>query len=97
MASRLRAVVIDDAFLPDESERIRSGQPALTKREREVLRELCCGLRNRDISTTLYIAESTVEYHVKRLMTKLGARSRADVVRRAIHLGLDDASAADAC
>jgi len=50
----------------------------LTPRERDVLRLLCCGtVRNRDLAEQLVLSESTVEYHVKNVLAKVGASSRA--------------------
>lgn len=52
----------------------------LTVREEEVLKLLAMGLSNRDIARRLCIAVHTVKNHVHNLLTKLGARSRAEAV-----------------
>ena len=52
----------------------------LTRRELEVLRLIARGLTNRAIATTLTLGEGTVKYHVKHILRKLGARSRAEAV-----------------
>jgi len=54
----------------------------LTVRELEVLRLLASGLGNRAIAARLAISEGTVKYHVKNILRKLRARSRADAVAR---------------
>lgn len=54
----------------------------LTARELEILRLIGRGLSNRAIATTLVIGEGTVKYHVKNLLRKLQARSRAEAVSR---------------
>jgi DNA-binding NarL/FixJ family response regulator len=41
---------------------------------------LATGRSNRDISETLVISEGTVEVHVKHILSKLGLRSRSQVV-----------------
>jgi DNA-binding CsgD family transcriptional regulator len=51
----------------------------LTARELEVARLIAEGRSNRDIAETLVIAESTVEVHVKRILSKLGFKSRSQV------------------
>lgn len=51
---------------------------ALTAREHEVLRLLAIGLTNAQIGTRLFISQDTVKTHVKRLMKKLGAHTRAE-------------------
>jgi DNA-binding CsgD family transcriptional regulator len=55
---------------------------ALTPREREVLRLLARGKTNLAIAQLLVVREGTVKYHVKNILRKLGATSRADAVSR---------------
>jgi DNA-binding CsgD family transcriptional regulator len=55
---------------------------ALTARELEVLRLLARGHTNLAIANALVIGEGTVKYHVKNILRKLGATSRADAVSR---------------
>ena len=52
----------------------------LTVREEEVISMLGMGLSNREIAGRLFITEHTVKNHVHNLLTKLGARSRAEAV-----------------
>lgn len=52
----------------------------LTVREDEVITMLGMGLSNREIAGRLFITEHTVKNHVHNLLTKLGARSRAEAV-----------------
>jgi DNA-binding CsgD family transcriptional regulator len=54
----------------------------LTSREQEVLELLARGLTNRAAGRELMISEATVKYHVRNLLRKLGATSRADAVSR---------------
>lgn len=53
---------------------------ALSPREREVLRLVAGGARNRDIAQKLAISENTVKFHLSNLLRKAGARSRAELV-----------------
>ena len=51
----------------------------LSPREREVLRLVASGARNRDVAKKLGISENTVKFHVSNLLRKAGARSRAEL------------------
>lgn len=57
----------------------------LTPREQDVLLGLADGLTDPEIGRELFIAPSTVKYHVKHLQAKLGARNRTHVVALAYH------------
>jgi DNA-binding CsgD family transcriptional regulator len=54
----------------------------LTPRERQVLQLLARGQTNLQIAGLLFVREGTVKYHVKNVLRKLGATSRADAVAR---------------
>ncbi|MAU83314.1 MAG: DNA-binding response regulator [Gordonia sp.] len=60
----------------------------LTEREREVLRLLADGLSNKRIGQTLYISESTVKFHIRNIIRKLGVSKRTDAVYIASKRGL---------
>jgi len=60
---------------------------ALTAREVEVLRLLARGQTNLEIARTLVVREGTIKYHVKNILRKLGATSRADAVSRYARAG----------
>jgi LuxR family transcriptional regulator, regulator of acetate metabolism len=55
---------------------------ALTARELDVLRLLARGQTNLEIARELVVREGTVKYHVKNILRKMGATSRADAVSR---------------
>ncbi|MEE3848695.1 response regulator transcription factor [Gordonia sp. LSe1-13] len=61
---------------------------ALTEREREILRLLAEGLSNKRIGQTLYISESTVKFHIRNIIRKLGVSKRTDAVYIASKRGL---------
>ncbi|MBO0609762.1 response regulator [Myceligenerans salitolerans] len=64
------------------------GLDDLTPRERQVLVEVAGGLANDEIARKLYLSESTVKTHVSRVLTKLRARDRAQLVVVAYESGL---------
>jgi FixJ family two-component response regulator len=61
---------------------------SLTAREREVLALVASGLMNKQIAAELGLAEITVKIHRGHIMRKMGARSLADLVRKAETLGI---------
>lgn len=67
------------------------GAPAirpLTQRELDVLELLAQGLSNPEIAKLRNLSVKTVHAHRQNIMTKLGVRGAAALVRRAIQLGL---------
>jgi DNA-binding NarL/FixJ family response regulator len=60
----------------------------LTRRERDILQLVAQGSSNRDIATTLSIAEGTVKNHLHNILEKLHLQSRAQAVARAIRDGI---------
>lgn len=60
----------------------------LTKREAEILGLILAGKTNKKIAQKLFRSERTIEYHRHRLMNKVGAKTAADLVKRAIAMGL---------
>jgi len=60
----------------------------LTEREREVLAQVAKGLSNPDIAAKLHISAATARTYVSRLLTKLNARDRSQLVVIAYRSGL---------
>jgi DNA-binding NarL/FixJ family response regulator len=60
----------------------------ITDREREVLRLVGLGMSNAEIAAALYITPGTAKTHVARLLAKLGARDRVQLVITAYETGL---------
>jgi FixJ family two-component response regulator len=69
--------------LRTETQSLRSRYEALSDRERQVMSLVCAGLMNKQAATEIGISEVTVKVHRHNVMKKLGARSFADLVRRA--------------
>lgn len=59
-----------------------------TAREVEVLQLISDGLVNREIGDKLFLSEETVKSHVRHLLSKLQARSRAHAVAVGLRRGL---------
>lgn len=64
------------------------GEEHLTARELDVLRLIRDGHRNKQIADELGIAESTVNFHIKNLVDKLGANDRTHALTIALRRGL---------
>lgn len=52
----------------------------VSKRELEVFQSLLQGMSNRQIASTLGLAQKTVEEHLTSIYTKLGVHSRAQAI-----------------
>lgn len=50
----------------------------LTKREKDVLKEIAKGKSNKEIGAALHITEKTVKTHVSNILSKLGVQDRTD-------------------
>jgi DNA-binding NarL/FixJ family response regulator len=64
------------------------GLDELTTREREVLGLIATGLTNAEIAETLHLSPLTAKTHVSRILMKLGARDRVQLVIIAYQSGI---------
>ncbi len=60
----------------------------LTARELEVMRLVARGMSNAEVAGSLYLGEGTVKTHVTSILSKLGLRSRTQIVVTAYESGL---------
>ena len=65
-----------------------NGLDELTPRELEILQEVAQGHTNREIADALYLSPLTVKTHVSRILTKLRARDRVQLVVIAYQAGI---------
>lgn len=61
----------------------------LSKREHQVLKLTADGLSTADTAQRLHLSNSTVEFHRRRIMQKLGAANAAEMIKKACRLGWD--------
>lgn len=73
---------------PTTRQRPAAALETTTEREREVLTLIGLGLSNTEIASRLHLSLSTAKTHVGRLLMKLGARDRAQLVIAAYDTGL---------
>jgi DNA-binding NarL/FixJ family response regulator len=71
-----------------ETAAVPDGLDELSPRELEVLRFVARGSNNREIAEALYLSPLTVKTHVSRILTKLRARDRVQLVVIAYQAGL---------
>ena len=84
---RLRALGVRS--IPAGPRSATRGDPlGLTRREREVLEEICAGQTNAAIAAKLFISAKTVDHHVSAVLAKLGAPNRNAAAAQAAKLGL---------
>jgi DNA-binding NarL/FixJ family response regulator len=83
-----RRVIEEFARRPEPAQRPAATLTGITAREREVLELVGRGLSNTEIAEYLHVSLATAKTHVGRLLTKLGARDRAQLVIVAYQSGL---------
>ncbi|MFI6510561.1 response regulator [Streptosporangium sp. NPDC050855] len=75
-------------FVRRPARQVFHGLGTLTDREREVLTLVAQGLSNAELGDHLRLSPGTVKTHIGRLLSKLGARDRAQLVIAAYEAGL---------
>ena len=60
----------------------------LTPREVEVLSQIAAGLSNTEIAAALFVSEATIKTHINHILSKTGARDRAQLVAYAFKHGV---------
>lgn len=89
----LRKIEQGKGYFSQQSMRLINSQDTseitLSNREAEVLEHISNGLSTNDIAQQLNISNNTVEFHRHNLMKKLSANNMAQLVKKAIQLGLN--------
>ena len=91
LVSFIRHVHAGRTSLPGQVQAIlanRARTTALTNREVQVLRHAAMGMQNREIAEALDITPETVKVHIKNVLSKLGARDRAEAFALAARRGI---------
>ncbi|MFE9103509.1 response regulator [Actinomadura geliboluensis] len=83
-----RRLIAEFARLPQPERPLPRALDGVTDREREVLTLVARGLSNTEIAGHLHLSLATVKTYIGRLLTKLGARDRAQLVIIAYESGL---------
>jgi DNA-binding NarL/FixJ family response regulator len=83
-----RRLIAEFARRPEPSAVTPAALDPLTDREREVLALVARGLSNAEIAELLVVSGATAKTHVSRVLAKLGARDRAQLVMLAYETGL---------
>jgi DNA-binding NarL/FixJ family response regulator len=63
-------------------------KPVLSEREKQLLRLITQGRRNKDIAAALELSQNSIETYRARLTKKVGCRNTAELVRYAIREGI---------
>ena len=94
LMTAIRTVLEGHVWLPPELQaeiaaRLREpGDLALTRREREIVRNVALGLRNAEVAERLGITEVTVKTHLNNVFQKLRVRDRVQLTLYAIRMGI---------
>jgi DNA-binding NarL/FixJ family response regulator len=83
-----RRLIAEFARRPERGPATPEGLAHLTEREREVLGLVARGLSNAEVAERLVVSPATAKTHVARILTKLAARDRAQLVVLAYESGL---------
>ena len=76
--------IILDSFYNQSNGKKANSSNELTKRENEVLRQVAIGKTNSEVANQLFISVKTVETHKTNILSKLGLRNTAELVKYAI-------------
>jgi two-component system nitrate/nitrite response regulator NarL len=95
----LRAVAKGDIWIEGSAEppvggMERRSSPRLTPREREIVQQICAGLKNKEIAQTLSITAGTVKVHLMHIFEKTGVKDRFELAMHGRRLLGDHAGSA---
>jgi len=88
LSPSISGTIIDDLLEGKKASEVRSSWETLTQREREILKLIAEGHKNKEIADLLCISVKTVEKHRANLMEKLGLHNVASLTALAAEKGL---------
>ena len=91
MITGIRAVSRGEAYFSEglaQKLEERRNREDLSPRELDVLTHLVAGFSNKEISSALHMAGSTVKHHLERIFAKLGTKDRTQTVTAAVQRGI---------
>jgi two-component system response regulator NreC len=92
----LAKVLVQDVVANNRAKNGQSRPPQLlSDRELQVLRLVARGFSSKQIAGQIFVSAKTVETYRARLLEKLNLRTRSDLVRYAVHMGLLNAEDVD--
>ena len=77
-------LILEERYVPLSAESLKS--LGLTSREAEILAGIAQGKTDKAIAEDLYVSPLTVKTHLQRIYRKVGVKSRAEALSRALTL-----------
>lgn len=91
LRAAMTAVLAGDSYLaPSVQTLLGTVSLALTPREFQIMRLVCDGLSNAQIAEQLSLSPKTTDKHRENLMRKLGVNNSAQLIRKALQMGILD-------
>ena len=88
------AIGVDNATMYHELRSVRNlhlgrriPPPALSDREREILRLVVEGASNREVAGKLHLSHNTIKFHIRQLLEKAGVSNRTELATKAVQHG----------
>ncbi len=88
--TKLIQVTINDILKGKRKSNIKTGVPALTKREKELLKYFTKGLSNKEIAKKVMLSPATIDTHRTNIYFKFDVNSSAKFIIKALEYGLID-------
>jgi DNA-binding NarL/FixJ family response regulator len=92
LSSHTRSAVMHENEVPmastGKSCAISRRRSPLSSRQRDIIRQIAQGYKNREIADNLFLSEQTVKNHLHSIFDKVGVSDRLELARYAIQMGL---------
>ncbi|MDI6689516.1 MAG: response regulator transcription factor [Actinomycetota bacterium] len=80
--------ILDEFANSQKAEIVQGDFDKLTQREKEILKFLAGGKKNKEIAKKLFISEKTVKNHLSNILHKLHCNDRTQAVLEGVRLGI---------